>query len=296
MSRTLIDYDAYLFDIDGTLLRPGSTIPGAIEALRALKANGKLIRAVTNNSRMAHHAVAARFRRYGLPLDDDEVFSALRATARFISHERPGATVFPFGAEGLIYELQEAGLTVTDQDNAEYVVAGYFPEINLDAMKQAMRALLNGARFVAVNTDRRYVGADGPIPGAGAFVAAIERASGSCGLKRPSRGPSFEKEKPRLLSATCRLLIPRSSIAASTPFSPSSASTRGRLRYRSQRRITRTSAAGAASRILRAAPSRIAGSRSKPQITPRPCSAASSPRKWPADPTVPSARIIPGLG
>ncbi|MGE3270240.1 MAG: HAD-IIA family hydrolase [Chloroflexota bacterium] len=178
MSRSLTEYAAYLFDIDGTLLRPGSTIPGAVEALQALKANGKLIRAVTNNSRMAHHLVAERFRQFGLPLDDDEVFSALRATARFIAHERPGATVYPFGADGLIYELEESGLVVTDQDNADYVVAGYFPEINLESMKQAMRALLNGARFVAVNTDRRYVGDDGPIPGAGAFVAAIERAAG----------------------------------------------------------------------------------------------------------------------
>ena len=146
---------------------PARPFPGAVEALLALKANGKAIRAVTNNSRMAHHAVAERFRRDGLPLEDDEVFSALRATARFIAHERPGASVFPFGADGLIYELEEAGLTITDQANAEYVVAGYYPEINLESMKQAMRAILNGARFVAVNTDRRYVGEDGPIPGAG---------------------------------------------------------------------------------------------------------------------------------
>jgi 4-nitrophenyl phosphatase len=177
-ARSLTDYAAYLFDVDGTLLRPGSIIPGAIEALTALKAHGKAVRAVTNNSRMAHHAIAARFRHYGLPLDDEEVFSALTATARLIAHERPGATVYAFGGDGLVYELNAAGLTVTEQDRADYVVAGYFPEITLESMKQAMRALLNGARFVAVNTDRRYVGADGPIPGAGAFVAAIERASG----------------------------------------------------------------------------------------------------------------------
>lgn len=178
MSRSLTDYAAYLFDIDGTLLRPGSTIPGATEALLALKANGKQIRAVTNNSRMAHHVVAENFRRHGLPLTDDEVFSALRATAQLIAAEKPRATVFPFGADGLIYELEAAGLTVTGRHDAEYVVAGYFPEINLTAMTGAMRALMNGARFVAVNTDRRYVGADGAIPGAGAFVAAIERAAG----------------------------------------------------------------------------------------------------------------------
>lgn len=178
MTRSLTDYSAYLFDIDGTLLRPGSTIPGAIEALTVLKAHGKAVRAVTNNSRMAHHVVAERFRHFGLPLTDDEVFSALRATAQLIAHEKPGATVFPFGADGLIYELQAAGLRITDTDDAEYVVAGYFPDITMDAMKYAMRALLNGARFIAINTDRRYIGDDGQIPGAGAFVVMIEWASG----------------------------------------------------------------------------------------------------------------------
>jgi ribonucleotide monophosphatase NagD (HAD superfamily) len=57
-------------------------------------------------------------------------------------------------------------------------VAGYFPEISLESMTKAMRALMHGARFIAVNVDRRYVGTEGAIPGAGAFVAAIERASG----------------------------------------------------------------------------------------------------------------------
>ena len=178
MTRSLTEYAAYLFDIDGTLLHPGSTIPGAVEALTALKAHGKAVRAVTNNSRMAHHAVAERFRRAGLPLEDDEVFSALTATAQFIAHEHPGATVYPFGADGLIYELQQAGLAITDQERADYVVAGYFPEINLEAITTAMRALMHGARFIAVNVDRRYAGGEGAIPGAGAFVAALERASG----------------------------------------------------------------------------------------------------------------------
>ena len=191
MGRSLTDYAAYLFDIDGTLLRPGSTIPGAVEALNAIKAHGKAIRAVTNNSRMAHHAVAERFRRYGLPLDDDEVFSALTATAQFIAHEHPGASVIPFGADGLIYELGQAGLKVVeDAERADYVVAGYFPEIDLQSMTRAMRALLHGARFIAVNVDRRYVGADGQLPGAGTFVAALEYASG--------RSPDIVVGKPSI--------------------------------------------------------------------------------------------------
>jgi HAD superfamily hydrolase (TIGR01450 family) len=176
--RSLTDYDAYLFDVDGTLLTPGQIIPGAAEALAALKARGKAVRAVTNNSRLARHAVAERFRRYGLPFEDDEVFSALAATAQLIAHERPGARVFPFGGEGMRWELEQAGLALTDGEDAEYVVAGFHPEITHQALTRAMRAILGGARFVAVNRDSRFVGIDGLIPGAGAYVAAVERAVG----------------------------------------------------------------------------------------------------------------------
>ena len=106
MARSLTDYAAYLFDIDGTLLRPGSTIPGAVEALNALKAHGKAVRAVTNNSRMAHHAVAERFRRYGLPLEDDEVFSALTRRPSSSPTSGPARPSSRSARTASIYELQ----------------------------------------------------------------------------------------------------------------------------------------------------------------------------------------------
>ena len=178
MTRTLTSYGAYLFDVDGTLVKPDGAIPGAAATIAVLKRHGKAVRAVTNNSRLTRREVADRFRRFGLPFEDGEVFSALVATARFIAHEQPGARVHVFGSRGLWSELEQAGLAPTEDEDAEYVVAGYHPEVSHAGLTRAMRALLNGARFVAVNRDRRYLGRDGSIPGAGAFVAALERSSG----------------------------------------------------------------------------------------------------------------------
>ncbi|MCC6176935.1 MAG: HAD-IIA family hydrolase [Chloroflexi bacterium] len=176
--RSLAEYGAYLFDIDGTLVTPNGAIDGAAEVIETLKRNGKQVRAVTNNSGLTPHAVAERFRRFGLPFDDSEVFSALTATARFVAHERPGARVFPFGTSGMRSELAAAGLTVTDDLEVDYVVAGFYPEITFETMTRAMRALMQGARFVAVNVDRNYIGHDGLMPGAGAFVRALEGCTG----------------------------------------------------------------------------------------------------------------------
>ncbi|HLZ28960.1 MAG TPA: HAD-IIA family hydrolase [Chloroflexota bacterium] len=177
--RGLASYAAYLFDVDGTLTYHGHAVPGAAEALQALKAHGKKIVAVTNNSSLSRHQLAERFRRFGLPLDDHEVFSAMVATAQLVAHEMPGARVLVFGNPGFRNEVERCGLVVSDDVEVDYVVVGNHTGISYKALTTALRALLRGARFVAVNVDRTYVGADGDlVPGAGVFVAALERGAG----------------------------------------------------------------------------------------------------------------------
>ena len=144
MSRPLSSYAAYLFDVDGTLVYHDHAVPGAAEALKALKARGKHVLAVTNNSSLGQHALAERCRRFGLPLDDHEVFSALVATARHVAQEQPGARVHVFGNPGLRSECERHGLRVTDDITADYVVVGNHRGITYDNLTLAMRALLRG--------------------------------------------------------------------------------------------------------------------------------------------------------
>ncbi len=187
--RPLGGYAAYLFDVDGTLVYPDRAIPGVAQALSALKARGKRVLAVTNNSSLARHEIAERFRHLGLPLKDAEVFSALTATAQLVAHERPGARVHVFGNPGLRAEVKRLGLVATDEVDADYLVVGNNRHVTYESLTRATRALLAGARFVAVNADRTYVGGDGGlVPGAGVFVAALERAVG--------RGPDVVVGKP----------------------------------------------------------------------------------------------------
>lgn len=179
MSRPLHGYAAYLFDVDGTLIHPGGPIPGAADALAALRARGKRVLAVTNNSSRDRQAMAEHFRALGLPLQDAEVFSALTATAQLIARECAGARVHLFGNPGLRQAMERERLRPTNAVDADYVVVGNHARVSYEALTGAMRALLRGARFVAVNNDRHYVGRDGGlVPGAGAFVAALERSSG----------------------------------------------------------------------------------------------------------------------
>jgi HAD superfamily hydrolase (TIGR01450 family) len=176
--RDLTQYAAYIFDMDGTLVYHDHAVPGAAEALRVLKLRGRHVLAVTNNSSLGQHALADRFRRFGLPLDDHEVFSALVASARLVAHEQPGARVHVFGNPGLRSEVERCGLRVTDGVEADYVVVGNHRGITYARVTRAMRALLRGARFVVVNMDRTYVGPDGDlVPGCGAFADLLAYAA-----------------------------------------------------------------------------------------------------------------------
>jgi HAD superfamily hydrolase (TIGR01450 family) len=189
--RELSSYAAYLFDMDGTLTYQDRAIPGAIETLHVLKAAGKHVLTVTNNSSLGQHALADRFRRFGLPLQDHEVFSAVVAAARLVAHEKPGARVHVFGNAGLRSEMERHGLTVADGEDVDYVVVGNHRGITYDRLTTAMRALMRGARFVTVNMDRTYVGADGDlVPGCGVFATALAYAIG--------RGPDVVVGKPSI--------------------------------------------------------------------------------------------------
>ena len=189
--RSIDSYSAYLFDVDGTLIYPGGLVPGAPEALSVLKSHGKSVHAVTNNSTSRQEQLASRFRELGLPIEDHKKNTTHVATARHVAHEQPGARVYVLGNPGLRAEVEHVGLVPDDTADAEYVVVGNCWDVTYPKLTIAMRALMNGARFVAVNADRHYVGPDGGlVPGAGLLVSGLERAVG--------RGPDVVVGKPSI--------------------------------------------------------------------------------------------------
>ena len=70
---------AYLFDLDGTLYQGDAAIPGAPELIARLRRDGIPFRFVTNTTSKPRSAIVTRLRGYGFALEEEEVFTALRA-------------------------------------------------------------------------------------------------------------------------------------------------------------------------------------------------------------------------
>ena len=82
--------------------------------------------------------------------------------------------MWTIGEDGLRVELELAGHRIVSPDKAEWLVIGICWDFNYAMLAEALAFLLNGGRYIATNTDATFPTPEGPKPGAGAVVGAIQ--------------------------------------------------------------------------------------------------------------------------
>ena len=184
--RAVDRYDAFLLDLDGVLYRGDEVVPGAGEAVAGLRAAGRRIVFLTNNSARTPDQVADKLAGMGIEARPDEVVTSAQATARVVARlaaedGRP-ASAFVIGERGVRQALDEAGIEVLEGEPTEagFVVVGWDRQADYGKLRTATVLVGGGARLVATNPDRSYPAPGGVSwPGAGALLAAVEAASGA---------------------------------------------------------------------------------------------------------------------
>ena len=182
-------FKGIILDIDGVLKRGSTPIPGAAETVKRFRELGLKVVFLSNLSTKSREQYVDILRhKLGIDVSPDELVLATSATADYVAKYSRTRKVYFIGHSGLRAELEKAGLIIVDKpEEAEFVVAGspfdergYVTEDNKWKFTGAIRAiLLAKARFVAVNPDKLFPGADGkPIPGTGTFLGAITAATG----------------------------------------------------------------------------------------------------------------------
>jgi 4-nitrophenyl phosphatase len=164
---------AWILDLDGVVWLADQPIAGAAEAVERLRAAGQRVLFVTNNSSVELAAQEAKLARHGMPASGDLVTSA-QAAATLIS---PGEVVLVCGGPGLVEAVEARGATAVRSGDAEVVVVGFTQDFDYALLRAAAGAVRDGARLLASNDDATYPTPDGPIPGGGAILAAVETGS-----------------------------------------------------------------------------------------------------------------------
>jgi len=171
----------WALDLDGVVWLGDQPIAGAAAAVAALRAAGEQVCFVTNNSSVPVADLEAKLADMGIEATGLVVTSA-EVTAGLVA---PGERVLCVGGPGLAEALAARGARVVvdaggpgDPPEVDVVAVGFSRRFDYDRMRRAVAAVRTGARLLASNDDPTYPTPAGPIPGAGAILAGIERASG----------------------------------------------------------------------------------------------------------------------
>ncbi len=165
-----------LLDIDGTLLADAVAIPGAADAIARLRAARLPFRLFTNTSRRSRRAIADVLRAAGLSVDPDEILTpAALARRRIAGSGRTRALL-------LVPDEARADLdgVTAAAERPDWVVVGDLGDgFTHGRLSGAFRAIRDGAGFLALHKNRFWHdGARGWVLDAGAYVAALEYATG----------------------------------------------------------------------------------------------------------------------
>lgn len=170
--------DGLVCDLDGVLYRGNEAVPGAAGAVERLRAAGVSLLFCTNNSHSTVAQYVEKLARAGVPAEPEEILTSAIVTADVLaSRGLAGHRALVVGGYGITDALEAVGIAV-DGDAPEVVVVGWDPDFTYETMRRAATAVREGAAFVATNGDATFPAATGLWPGAGAILAAIEKASG----------------------------------------------------------------------------------------------------------------------
>ncbi|KAF2022158.1 2-phosphoglycolate phosphatase [Aaosphaeria arxii CBS 175.79] len=210
-------FDVFLFDCDGVLWSGDHLFPNVPETIKMLKARGKQLVFVTNNSTKSRADYKKKFDKLGIPAEVDEVFGSSYSAAVYIKRilqlPSPKNKVFVLGESGVEQELDAEGVphiggtdpafrrdiepedfvklgdgSALDPD-VGVVLSGLDFHMNYLKMATALQYVQRGAIFLATNIDSTLPMAGSLFPGAGSSGAGLVKAVGRepLSLGKPSQ-------------------------------------------------------------------------------------------------------------
>ena len=175
-------FDGLIVDLDGVVWIGPRALPGSVEAIAELQARGVRLVFFTNDPRGSRAEYAARLTALGVRVDESDIVTSGSALASYVGErEEAGTTAFVIGSPSLKRELRHAGLELVAGDagrEAGIVAVGGHDGFDYGELRVATQAVRRGARLYAAGRDAIFPMPDGPWPGTGSIVAAVEVAGG----------------------------------------------------------------------------------------------------------------------
>ncbi|MDW6021779.1 TIGR01458 family HAD-type hydrolase [Mesorhizobium sp. BAC0120] len=175
-----------LIDLGGVVYQGGAAIRGSIDAVRRLKQAGMPVRFLTNTTSQPLSGILAKLAGLGIEASREDLFTpAIAARTYILKHD-----LEPFY---LISPALKQDFERLPMGSRPAVVIGDARDgFTYAGLNDAFRRLDKGAEFLALASNRVFIGEDGkPSLDVGAFVAALEYATGRTAVVLGKPSPAF---------------------------------------------------------------------------------------------------------
>lgn len=173
-------YDAYFFDLDGTIFLGDELLPGVEKTLAALREKQKKIMFLTNTTVQTRTACQTRLQKLGLAVRREEIMTAAYVAGLYLQAHAEQARVLIVGEPAMEEEIASFHIKqVNDAREATHVLVGMDRAFTYEKLQQAADAVRNGARLIVANPDPVCPVPGGAIPDTLALARAIETAGGA---------------------------------------------------------------------------------------------------------------------
>ncbi|WCB94175.1 hypothetical protein DSM104299_02904 [Baekduia alba] len=194
LSELVAEYAYVLLDLDGVVYVGEEAVPGAVDAVAALRAAGKGVAFVTNDGRRSGEEYVRKLWALGLQASLEEVVTVGGAIQHVLAETERWRTAYVVGAPVMHRHVLDAGLKVVngrDVPPPDVVVVAAHDAFGYDELRDAVQAVLAGAELVCAGRDPIFPMPDGPWPGTGAAIAAVEAATGATAINlgKPAAQP-----------------------------------------------------------------------------------------------------------
>jgi glycerol-1-phosphatase len=180
VAQGLEPYDSFLLDLDGCVWVGDEPTPGAVEAVAELRAAGRRLAFVTNDARHGEEDFVRKLWRLGFQAAREEIVT-VGGALQYVLAESDHATAFVVGSSAVHRHVADAGLRILNgsdlADRADVVVLSGHDRFDYAELRGAVQAALRGADVWCTGRDATFPMPDGPWPGTGAVVAAVETAA-----------------------------------------------------------------------------------------------------------------------
>jgi len=207
-------YEGLICDLDGVVYRGPAAVPGAVETLNDLGAEGLGVVFATNNASRPPGEVAEHLRELGVDGSGWSVVTSSQSAAAYLAEQlRPGAPVLAVGGPGVAEALTEAGLVpVRAAELADTPVDAMVQGLGVDVTWRELAEVgylaQRGLPWVATNLDLFLPTGPGPAPGNGALVAAVQTTTTRTPHVTGKPGAAlFELSRTRLGTDPARTLV-----------------------------------------------------------------------------------------